>query len=127
VLYVKTAFEDLPKEAFVEEEVDDRLMHRLQDVEAWIAFQADAERHGSQSFMVYLTPIREVVVRPQVHPVNRGFASVIEATVHATRYLRDRDPKLRELIDHHAGLVRRCGGQREQEALGMLEGYLKGR
>jgi len=57
--------------------------------------------------------------------VNRGFASVIEATVHATRYLRTHDPKLRELIDHHAGLVRRCGGQREQEALGMLEGYLE--
>ena len=126
VLYVKTAFEDLPREAFVEEEVDHMLMHRLPDVEAWIAFQADPERRGSQSFLAHLTPLKEVVLRPQVHPVNRGFSSVIEATVHATRYVRNRDPKLMELIDHHLGLVRRCGGQREQEALGMLEGYLQG-
>lgn len=126
VLYVQTAFEDLPKDAFVEEVVDDRLMHRLPDAEAWVAFQAEAERTGSQSFTAHLVPLKEVVVRPQVHPVNRGFASVIEATVHSTRYLKSRDPRLRELIDHHTGLVRRCGGSREREALGLLEGYLKG-
>jgi len=125
VLYVRTAFEDLPKDAFVEEEVDDRLMHRLPDAEAWIAFDAAVERYAPQALLVSLLPLREVVVRPQVHPVNRGFGNLIDATVHATRYVRKRDPRLRELIDHHAALVRRCGGSRELEALTLLEKYLK--
>jgi len=124
VLYVKTAFEDLPREVFVEEEVDGKLVHRLPDVEAWVAFQADAERTGSQAFTAYLVPMKEVVIEAQVHPVNRGFGNLIDATVHATRYVRKRDPKLKELIEHHAGLVRRCGGPKELEALRLLEGYV---
>jgi len=71
-----------------------------------------------------LTPVKEVVVSPAVHPVNRGYNSVIEAAVHGTRYLWNRDPELRRLIDHHRGLIRRCGGPKELEALGLLDGYL---
>jgi hypothetical protein len=56
--------------------------------------------------------------------VNRGYNSVIEAAVHGTRYLWNKDPELRRLIDHHRGLIRRCGGPGELEALELLEGYL---
>jgi uncharacterized protein len=125
VLYVKTAFEDLPKKSFVEEEVGDLLMHRLPDVEAWIAFDAAVERFAPQALLVSLVPLKEVVVRPEIHPVNRGFGNLIDATVHATRYVINRDPRLKELIDHHTAVVRRCGGSRELEALALLEGYLK--
>jgi len=34
VLYVRTAFEDLPQEAFVREEIDGLLVSRLRDVES---------------------------------------------------------------------------------------------
>jgi hypothetical protein len=47
--------------------------------------------------------------------VNRSFNAVIEATVQAIRYVRFRDPKLLELIEHCEGIVRRCGGKRELE------------
>jgi hypothetical protein len=124
VLWVRTAFEDLPQSAFVEEEVEQFLVHRLPEAEAWIAFDAAVERHARESMSVVLSPMKEVVLSPVVHPVNRGYNSVIEAAVHGTRLLWKKDPGLRRLIDHHRGIIRRCGGPRELEALELLEGYL---
>jgi len=66
----------------------------------------------------------EKVLDERIYPVNRGFNSIIEATVHGTRYIMNRDPRLKQLIDHHASLVRRCGGRREEEALELLLGYI---
>ena len=71
--------------------------------------------------------MKEEVLELRLHPVNRGFASIIEATVHATRYVRKHDPWLLQLIEHHAALVRRCGGAREHEALRLLEEYIAGK
>jgi hypothetical protein len=36
-----------------------------------------------------------------------------------------RDPALKNLIDYHAGIVRRCGGRREREALELLMNYIQ--
>ncbi len=40
------------------------------------------------------------------------------------RYKETQDPELRKLIDYHAGIVRKCGGKRELEALEMLMKYI---
>jgi hypothetical protein len=125
VLFVRTAFSDLPVSSFVEEEVEGFLVHRLPDAEAWIAFDAAIEHRARESMTALLYPIREVVASPSVHPVNRGYNSIIEAAVHGTRYLWNKDPGLLRLIDHHRGLVQRCGGPKELEALALLEGYLR--
>jgi hypothetical protein len=74
--------------------------------------------------MVRLEPLKEELVTSGFHPVNRGFSSVIEATVHATRYLIFRDPELRSWINHHAAIVRKCGGARDIEALHLLFSYI---
>lgn len=124
VLYVRTAFSDLPPSDFVEEEVEGYLVHRLGVAEAWVAFQADIGTRARESMTAFLLPLKEVVLSPQVHPVNRGFNSIVEAAVHGTRYLWNRDPELRRLIDHHRSVVLRCGGPRELEALGLLDGFL---
>ena len=44
--------------------------------------------------------------------------------MHATRYAITRDAELKKHIDYHAGLVRKCGGKKELEALEMLVGYI---
>ncbi|MDN7025991.1 DUF447 family protein [Methanoculleus sp. FWC-SCC1] len=124
VVWVRTAFEDLPAEAFRTEAVDGTSVQRLVDAEAWIAFAAEVERSTQEAHVVRLTLLREAVEDLRLHPVNRGFASIIDATVHATRYVRTGDPHLRRLIDHHASLVRKCGGRREWEALDLLQGYI---
>jgi hypothetical protein len=125
VIYVRTAFDDLPADAFVEEEVGGTVMHRLAQAEAWIAFGAEIEHRGAESMVVRLNPLKEEILDLRLHPVNRGFASIVEVTVHATRYVQNRDPWLEQLIEHHGGLIRKCGGTREWEALELLWKYIE--
>jgi hypothetical protein len=125
VLYVKTAFEDLPRDTFLEEVVGGRKMHRLGGTDAWAAFTATVERRASNMMMVRLVPETEVIEEVALHPVNRGFNSIIDATVHATRYRENRNPELRKLIDYHAGIARKCGGKKELAALEMLMKYIE--
>jgi hypothetical protein len=126
VLYVRTAFEDLPRDVFVEEPVAGRSMYRLAGAEAWVAFTATVERKTHEAMMVRLTQEKEIIEEVAVHPVNRGFNGIIDATVHATRYRATRDPVLKGWIDYHAGIVRKCGGKKELEALELLMGYITG-
>ncbi len=124
VLYVRTAFEDLPADAFIAEPVAGRTMHRLAGADAWVAFSAQVEHRSEQAVTVILTPEKEIIEEVRVHPVNRGFNSLIDATVHATRYRVTRDVTLKQHIEYHAGLIRKCGGKKELEALALLEGYI---
>lgn len=125
VLYVRTAFDDLAKDAFVKEPVDGISMQRLRDAEAWIACTATIERKTTDAIMVTLTPKKEIMEGAFLHPVNRGFNSIIDATVHATRYRVNRDQELKKFIDYHAGIVRKCGGKHELEALDLLMKYIE--
>ena len=125
VLYVKTAFGDLPRDSFVEEIVNGKTMHRLSGADAWVAFTADIEKKTTEAMMVELTPVKEVIERVVIYPVNRGFGNIIDATVHATRYRMTHDPELGKLIAYHAGIVRKCGGKKELLALEILLEYCK--
>ena len=124
IMYVKTAFEDLPKEMFIEEPVGSVTVQRLAGADAWAAFTATIDRTTTETVIVTLTLRKELIEEIVIHPVNRGFSSIVDATVHATRYMRKRDPKLKELINYHAGIVRKCGGKREMSALDLLMGFI---
>jgi len=124
VMYVTTAFDDLPAEAFVAEKVGDLTVERLCTCEAWGAYKAKVERNTRQSLLISLEPLREETGNIVLHPVNRGFNSLIDATVHGTRYRMNRDKGLLDLIEYHAGIVKKCGGARESEALSLLFEYI---
>ncbi len=124
VLYVKTAFEDLPREMFIEEPVNGKTMHRLAGADGWAAFSAAIEHRTAEAMTVSLMLEKELIEEVAIYPVNRGFNSLIDATVHATRFRITRNPELRKHIDYHAGIVRKCGGKRELEALEMLIRYI---
>ena len=120
IMYVKTAFEDLPPESFVDETIGDLTMQRLTVADAWAAFTTSIERTTPESIIVALSLRKEIIEDLVFHPVNRGFGNIIDATVHATRYVEKRDPALKQLIDYHAGIIRKCGGKRELAALDLL-------
>jgi hypothetical protein len=124
VLYVRTAFEDLPRNSFIEEPVSTKTITRLAGADAWAAFNATVVRRTNESMMVRLTLEKEIIEEVAIHPVNRGFNSIIDATVHATRYKENQDPELKKLIDYHVGIVHKCGGKRELEALELLKMYM---
>jgi len=123
VIYVRTAFGDLSREDFTSEPVCGRTMQRLKEAEAWVAFLATVVKKTDEVMTVSLTPAREIVETVAIHPVNRGFGSIIDATVHATRFRMNRDPELFRLIEYHAGIVRKCGGKQERAALDLLLSY----
>lgn len=124
VMYVRTAFEDLPKDQFSCEPVNGKIMHRLAGADAWVAFTATVEHRTAETITVSLDLEKEIIEKVAVYPVNRGFNSLIDATVHATRYRITRNAELKRHIEYHAGLIRKCGGKRELEALAILEGYI---
>lgn len=124
VMYVKTAFGDLPREMFIDEPVNGKTMHRLAGADGWAAFSATVEHRTAEMMTVALTLEKELIEEVAVYPVNRGFNSLIDATVHATRYKITCDPDLKKHIEYHAGIVRKCGGKKELEALNLLMGYI---
>jgi hypothetical protein len=125
VLYVTTAFSDLPHHAFIPVTINGREMQRLAQADAWQAFDAVIEHRGTESLTVKLSPLYEEILTSTVQPVNRGFNSIIDAAVHATRYNISHDPALKILIDYHADIVRKCGGKREMAALELLMKYIE--
>jgi hypothetical protein len=124
VLFVRTAFEDLPHESFIDEPVNGKIMQRLSGADAWAAFTATVEHKTHDAMMVRLTLEKEIIEEVSVHPVNRGFNNLIDATVHATRYKENHNQELKRLIGYHAGIVRKCGGKQDLEALDLLLKYI---
>ncbi len=122
VLFVRTAFDDLPPDAFVR--IPGLDWDRLAAAEGYAACRVEVQRATPEALRIGLTVVQEEVIEPRCVPMNRGRCAVIEATVHATRYRSSHDPRLGRLIEHHAVIVRKCGGPDELEALELLEGYI---
>lgn len=116
VVYVETAMDD--GSGFV---VDGR----LRDADGWIRCDAESVEEKRDEVTRWRLTERERNVEERILPTHsRGFASVIEATVHATR-LRFK-PELRELYEHHIDVARKCGGEREREAVDRLVEHVEG-
>ncbi|NLX49189.1 MAG: DUF447 family protein [Methanospirillum sp.] len=124
VVFVRTAFEDLPADAFVT--VPALGWDRLAAADGFAACRAEILRETSEAYLIGLTVEREEILEARCVPANRGRCAVLEAAVHATRFRQTGDPVLGRLIRHHASIIRRCGGPAELEALALLLGYIGG-
>lgn len=91
-------------------------MQWLRFANAWMGFRTSILHETDETYYVELTPVSSDYFSESIRGLNRGFNSVIDASVHATRYVKNQDPKLKELIEYHLGIVQKCGGPREQEA-----------
>ncbi|MBP2132227.1 hypothetical protein J2128_000148 [Methanomicrobium sp. W14] len=124
-LYAKTAFEDLDDEFFEEQSFGGYTFYTLKGAEAWILFEAEEVRITNESCIYSLRPLKETVVSPVIHPVNRGFNSIIDAAVHATRYVHSGDENLKKLIEYDLSVAKKCGGERELLAAEFLRNYIE--
>jgi hypothetical protein len=121
LLYVQTAFEDLDASFFrLDQEAP-----ILRAAYAWVEFRCTfAETPTQKSAVVHLHPVRSVVLSQPMIPANRAFCALIEATIHATRYRKLKDPKYLELASRYESIVKKCGGVQELEAFQLLKKYL---
>jgi hypothetical protein len=98
-------------------------MQRLSTCEAWEAFTTTIISDNPETLVVELTPVASAILDLKPHPHNRAFAGIIEATVHATRYVVTRDAELWALIEQSAETIRKCGAKEHIEALDLLLTY----
>ncbi len=91
----------------------------LKDALGWVLFECRCKK-GERISLVELSPVDGKINRRKIQPVNRGFNAVIEAAIHATRYVVFREKKHIDSIEHYNSIVKKCGGAREKEAMGML-------
>ncbi len=82
VLFVQSALSDLGHENF--EFIEGFPV--LKYASGWIQFDCICKR-GENISLVELFPVRSKIIKRKIHPVNRGFNAVIEASIHATRYV----------------------------------------
>ncbi|MFA4934217.1 MAG: DUF447 domain-containing protein [Candidatus Methanoperedens sp.] len=115
VLFVKSALSDIEAERF--EFVD--VFPVLKDAPGWILFNCKYKK-GKNVSVVELKPINGKIAIRKLQPVNRGFNAVIEASIHATRYVVFRQQKYLERIEYYNSIVKKCGGAREKETMRLL-------
>lgn len=99
----------------------------IRDAEVWIIFEAELLEKGD-AYCFDLSPLASKRFFNVPHPVNRGFNAVIEALILATRYLVVAESERKDLlsdIEHYERIVRKCGGDRDHEAMRTLRKYLK--
>lgn len=115
VLFVQSSLSDIEPERF--DFVDDFPV--LKDAIGWILFDCRCKK-GENISVVDLNPIDGKINRRKVQFINRGFNAVIEASIHATRYVSLKEKKYLECIEYYNNIVKKCGGAREMEAMKLL-------
>ena len=115
VLLVKSALSDVEPERF--KFIDDFPV--LKQALGWVIFNC-ACRKGENISVVELFPIRGKINRRIIKPVNRGFNAVIEAAIHATRYVGLKEEEYLRQIEYCNTIAQKCGGEREKEAMRLL-------
>ncbi|MCE8422808.1 MAG: DUF447 family protein [Candidatus Methanoperedens sp.] len=115
VIFVQSALSDIGSEKF--EFIENFPVLRCSC--GWIVFDCRCIK-GEVISVVELMPVKGKINNRKIKPVNRGFNAVIEALIHATRYVISKEEKYLDLIKYHNTIVRRCGGPREQEAMRLL-------
>ena len=114
IVFTKTAFEDLDESWF--ESLNPPI---IVGSIAWCEFKT---KHVGD--FVELELVRGGIIRSHVRAVNRGFNALIEALVHATRYIVSRDKELLDKIMECKVTVDKCGSSREKEAFNLLLQYI---
>lgn len=115
---------DFAEAAMTTREEDDPI---LGSADAWA--EVTVERHdegtdGDTQWVEWvLTPVDSAVERRGVRTTNRGYYAVVEATVAASRLGVEAydQHRLRERLEYFAGVVATCGGEREREAMAVVE------
>jgi len=115
VLLVKSALSDVEPDRF--KFIDGFPV--IKKALGWVIFDCTC-RKGENISVVELSPVRGKINRRLIKPVNRGFNAVIEAAIHATRYVGLKEEEYLRQIEYCNTIVQKCGGAREKEAMKLM-------
>jgi len=111
VIFVRAALTDMESNRFYYEDG----FPVLKDAAGWIIFDCKWREN-----IVELLPLKGKIIQREIMPINRGLNAVIEATVHATRYVVLRENEYYSRIEYNNMIVKKCGGVHEKEAMKLL-------
>ncbi len=123
LLFVRSTFFDLEPSEFDYVPVRELNFPILKEAAAWVVFECINLKNTDHALVADLIPIEagfNEANRRSLPVPNRGFNAVLEATVHATRYLLTGEEKYLELIRHYESLASKCGGECEKKAMKLL-------
>ena len=115
ILFVRSALSDIESGKF--ELVDGFPV--IKGALGWIIFDCRI-RKGENISVVELQAVKSKILQRKIKPVNRSFNAIIEATVHATRYVVLKEQKYLDQIDHYNKIVQKCGGTGDKQAMKLL-------
>jgi hypothetical protein len=119
ILFVQSSLSDIEKEEFEFKDGFPVLKNAL----GWILFDCRFKK-GEKVTLIELFPIRRNINLCEIRAVNRGFNAVIEAAIHATRYVVLREQKYLAYIGYYNTIVKKCGGAKEKDAMRLLYGLI---
>ncbi|TDA30025.1 MAG: DUF447 domain-containing protein [Archaeoglobi archaeon] len=111
LIFAMSAFEDLGEEFF--ESLNPPI---IKDALAFCEFEVRLK-----GLFADLRLLRGDIIRKEVRAINRGFNAVIEALVHATRFVKNQSPELEQKIRECYAIIEKCGGKREKQALEIIK------
>ena len=117
-IFVEAALTELPELCFQRREG----LAVLKGAEAWAHFSCALA--GDDPLVVHLKLVSGEVMRREVRAFNRGTNAILEAAVHATRYLALKDGDHLADVKRLMQIVKRCGGPGDLEAMRRLEKHL---
>ena len=120
LLFVISAFQNLSEAHFTRFQG----FPVLRDADAWVIFKCEPTSSGNDFFEFELRAQAAKVNKRYVRAINRGLNAIIEATILATRlklYANNCNDAILEKINYYEGIVEKCGGEREKEAMKMLK------
>jgi hypothetical protein len=104
----------------------------LDSADAWAEVDVFHARRGEEDGTTVeqweLSPVGSEVVRERPTTVNRGFSAVVEATVAVSRLDVDAydTEALRDRLRYFEDVARKCGGDREREAIERVREHADG-
>jgi len=124
VLFVISAFKNLSREYFTRFQG----FPVLRDADAWVIFKCEPASSGNDFFEFKLKVQAAKVNKRYVRAINRGLNAIIEATILATRLkVNEKGGQKQHIlrkIAYYEGIVEKCGGKREKEAMKILKMFV---
>jgi len=120
LLFVRSALSELSEDEFEWHRVGDVALPVLLGCEAHVVFRCASSTSTTPISRFELLPVEGKVLFPVPRAHNRGFATLIEACVLATRYVLFGDSKMLDDIVRMRALAVKCGDASVREAFELL-------
>lgn len=124
VVFVRSAFANLDDAEFDTFFIDNKQYPFLKGALSYVLFECSNIKFTKNTLVADISPVHASINRNIIKAPNRGFNAVLDASIHATRYLVLGGEKYLDLIYELEKIVKKCGGTREKQAMELLYNFL---